>query len=120
MEGSEKVACSRVPDDTSTWKYVAPPSRSMHTHQGYVHGVEDLADVIVELLRLRDVVADPEVALQVDVLDEQRVEGVDVARDHVPLLLDLPLHLRRVVGRSLEVPPARSGTSLVLGATFIP
>ena len=81
------------------------------THQRDVHGVEDLADVVVELLRLRDVVADPEVALQVDVLDEQRVEGVDVARDHVPLLLDLPLHLRRVVGRSLQVPPARSDTS---------
>lgn len=64
------------------------------TYVGYGEDVENLSDVVVELLCVGRVVLDPERLLQVHVLDQQRVERVDVARDQAPLLLDLTLNLR--------------------------
>ena len=58
--------------------------------------VEHLPDVVVQLFGLADVLPDPVAALEVDVLDQERIEGVDVAADQVPLLLDFPLNLLKV------------------------
>lgn len=60
--------------------------------------------MVVNVFSLDHVMLEPVVPLLVHVLDEQRIEGVDVANQHVPLLLQLGLHLTRVLRARLEEP----------------
>jgi hypothetical protein len=48
------------------------------SYRRHGHDVEDLSDVVVQIFRLGRILPDPLRPLQVHVLDQQRVERVDV------------------------------------------
>ena len=55
--------------------------------------MKDLCHSVVHILSLRDTILEPIVTVLIHVFDEQRVEGIDVSRQQLPLLLQLTLHL---------------------------
>ncbi len=56
------------------------------THVRLGPEVEDVCNAEVERLRVGVWVLEPRGAVQIDVLDEQRVEGVDVPHQHLEVL----------------------------------